>query len=144
MEIDSKAPVFEAFEEFAAQLVESKHPAETEVVEKLEEIRAERQKLQDAWESRRKKLDDCMEEQLFIRDAEMAEAWMAAREAVLISEDDGGSADVLLKKHHDFERALTAQEEKVGNLQKNADKLISDEHYDSPAIQDRIQTVLTR
>ena len=50
-----------------------------------------------------------MEEQLFIRDAEMAETWMAAREAVLMSEDDGGSADALLKKHHDFERALNAQ-----------------------------------
>ena len=50
-----------------------------------------------------------MEEQLFIRDAEMAETWMAAREAVLMSEDDGGSTDALLKKHHDFERALNAQ-----------------------------------
>lgn len=50
-----------------------------------------------------------MEEQLFIRDAEMAETWMAAREAVLLSEDEGGSADALLKKHHDFERALNAQ-----------------------------------
>ena len=50
-----------------------------------------------------------MEEQLFIRDAEMAETWMAARESVLMSEDDGGSADALLKKHHDFERALNAQ-----------------------------------
>ena len=51
-----------------------------------------------------------MEEQLFNRDAEMAETWMAAREAVLMqSEDDGGSADALLKKHHDFERALNAQ-----------------------------------
>ena len=62
-----------------------------------------------AWKARKKILDDCMEEQLFIRDAEMAETWMAAREAVLMSEDDGGSADALLKKHHDFERALNAQ-----------------------------------
>ena len=54
-----------------------------------------------------------MEEQLFIRDAEMAETWMAAREAVLMSEDDGGPADALLKKHHDFEKALAAQVKSV-------------------------------
>eukprot|EP00794_Sanderia_malayensis_P015984 gene15984-17594_t len=145
MEIDSKTPVFEAYEEFAAKLVESQHPAEDEIKEKLEEIRDERDKLEKSWDNRRKILDDCMEEQLFIRDAEMAEAWMAAREAVLQSEDEGGSTtDVLLKKHHDFERALNAQEEKVAVLQKNADKLTEADHYNSQTIAERIETVLAR
>ncbi|XP_065068119.1 spectrin alpha chain, non-erythrocytic 1-like [Rhopilema esculentum] len=144
MEIDSKSPVFDAFEQFSSELDANDHPAKDEIQEKLQEIRNDRQKLENAWEKRRKILDDCMEEQLFIRDAEMAETWMAARESVLMSEDDGGSADALLKKHHDFERALNAQEEKVSNLQKNADKLIEAEHYDSEAIAARIQAVLAR
>ena len=46
-----------------------------------------------------------MEEMLFNRDAELAEAWMAARESVLQS-DDGESTDVLMKKQKDFEKAI--------------------------------------
>ena len=42
---------------------------------------------------------------LFNRDAELAEAWMAARESVLQS-DDGESTDVLMKKQKDFEKAI--------------------------------------
>ena len=45
---------------------------------------------------------------LFNRDAELAESWMAAREAVLENED-GESTDVLMKKQKDFEKAIAIQ-----------------------------------
>lgn len=61
-----------------------------------------------AWDSRKKKLDDNMEEMLFNRDAELAESWMAAREAVLENEDSE-STDVLMKKQKDFEKAIAIQ-----------------------------------
>lgn len=47
MEIDSKVPVFEAFEQFSADLVANEHPAKEEIEEKLQEIRNERQKLDE-------------------------------------------------------------------------------------------------
>lgn len=47
MEIDSKAPVFETFEQFSAELVANDHPAKDEIEEKLQEIRAERLKLDE-------------------------------------------------------------------------------------------------
>ena len=84
---------------------------------------------------------------MFNRDAEQAEQWMATREAVLQSEVDGGAvegAEALIKKHEDFTKALAKQEDKIGALNQKADKLIDDEHYDSPAIAERIAAVLAR
>lgn len=46
MEIDSKAPAFDAFEDFTTHLVSNEHPAKAEIEEKLEEIRNERDKLE--------------------------------------------------------------------------------------------------
>ena len=46
MEIDSKAPVFEAFEEMVAELVASEHPAKEEIEAKIEEIRNGRENLE--------------------------------------------------------------------------------------------------
>ena len=48
MEIDSKAPAFEAFEQFSAELVANDHPSKDEIEEKLEEIRNERRKLDES------------------------------------------------------------------------------------------------
>lgn len=45
---------------------------------------------------------------MFNRDAEMAETWMAAREAVLADENEE-STDNLMKKQKDFEKAIAIQ-----------------------------------
>lgn len=84
--------------------------------------------------------------QLFNRSAEQLEAWMATREEIIEKEEDteGEGAEALIKKHEDFTRALKIQEEKVGNLKANADRLIEADHYDSPAIAERIAAVLAR
>ena len=47
MEIDSKSPVFDAFEQFSSELVANDHPAKDEIEEKLQEIRNDRQKLEE-------------------------------------------------------------------------------------------------
>ena len=56
-----------------------------------------------------------MEEMLFNRDKELAEAWMAAREAALESEDSE-STDVLMKKQKDFEKAIAIQVIRISQL----------------------------
>ena len=78
--------------------------------------------------------------QLFLRDCEQAEAWMASREAFLASEDITGSLDgveALIKKHEDFDKAISAQEQKINTLQSFADQLINADHYDGPFIADK-------
>ena len=80
-----------------------------------------------AWIARRAKLDQCLELQLFNRDCEQAETWMAAREASLEDSVDGSgdSVEALLKKHEDFDRAIAAQEEKISAINELANKVCS-------------------
>ncbi|ESO09912.1 hypothetical protein HELRODRAFT_156368 [Helobdella robusta] len=146
MEIDARNGTFQAFELFGNQLLQKNHYAATEVKNKLDELRVARGNLEKAWIERRAKLDQCYELQLFNRDCEQAETWMAAREASLEDSGDGtgDSVEALLKKHEDFDRAISSQEEKIANLQQYADQLVRDGHYDTAGIENRRDEVLER
>ncbi len=57
-------------------------------------------------------LDQCLALQNFNHEAELAEGWMAKREALLTGEDGGSTLDAvqaLIKKHEDFDKSLQAQ-----------------------------------
>uniref|UniRef100_M3XK81 Spectrin alpha chain, non-erythrocytic 1 n=2 Tax=Latimeria chalumnae TaxID=7897 RepID=M3XK81_LATCH len=146
-EIDARAGTFQAFEQFGQQLLARGHYASPEIKEKLEILEQERASLESAWVQRRMMLDQCLELQLFNRDCEQAENWMAAREAFLNSEDKGDSLDsveALIKKHEDFDKAINVQEEKIAALQSFADQLIAADHYAKPDIANRRNEVLDR
>ena len=62
--------------------------------------------------TRKQLLDQCLDLQLFNREAEAAESWMAKRESFLASEELGDSLDAvegLIKKHEDMDKSLQAQ-----------------------------------
>uniref|UniRef100_A0A8C9XPB5 Spectrin alpha, non-erythrocytic 1 n=1 Tax=Sander lucioperca TaxID=283035 RepID=A0A8C9XPB5_SANLU len=146
-EIDARAGTFQAFEQFGQQLLVRGHYASPEIQQKLEALDRERADLEKAWVQRRMMLDQCLELQLFNRDCEQAENWMAAREAFLASDDKGDSLDsveALIKKHEDFDKAINVQEEKIAALQSFADQLIGADHYAKPEIFNRRNEVLDR
>uniref|UniRef100_A0A3P8PHV6 Spectrin alpha chain, non-erythrocytic 1 n=1 Tax=Astatotilapia calliptera TaxID=8154 RepID=A0A3P8PHV6_ASTCA len=146
-EIDARAGTFQAFEQFGQQLLARGHYASPEIQQKLEALDRERADLEKAWVQRRMMLDQCLELQLFNRDCEQAENWMAAREAFLASDDKGDSLDsveALIKKHEDFDKAINVQEEKIAALQSFADQLIGADHYAKPEILNRRNEVLDR
>ncbi|XP_077987102.1 spectrin alpha chain, non-erythrocytic 1-like isoform X2 [Glandiceps talaboti] len=146
-EIEARAGNFQAFETFGQQLIRNGHYASDEVQDKVNQLNDARDDLDKAWNARRIKLDQCLELQLFYRDCEQGEAWMASREAFLSSESVGDSLDgveSLIKKHEDFDKAINAQEEKIKALQSFADQLVAADHYDSPAINERRDQVLDR
>ncbi|XP_041430679.1 spectrin alpha chain, non-erythrocytic 1 isoform X5 [Xenopus laevis] len=146
-EIDARAGTFQAFEQFGQQLLARGHYDSPEIKEKLDILEQERASLEKAWVERRMMLDQCLELQLFNRDCEQAENWMAAREAFLNSEDKGDSLDsveALIKKHEDFDKAINVQEEKIAALQAFADQLITAEHYAKGDIASRRNEVLDR
>ena len=94
---------------------------------------------------RRAKLDQCLELQLFNRDCEQAETWMAAREATLRDSVDGSEGvDALLRKHEDFDRAIANQEQKIATLTQYSDQLVNNDHYDQDGIEHRKDEVLDR
>ncbi|KAK7095430.1 spectrin alpha chain-like isoform X3 [Littorina saxatilis] len=144
-EIDARAGTFQAFELLGQQLLQNQHYASDDVQEKLEELAKAREELEQAWIVRRMKLDQCLELQLFYRDCEQAESWMASREAFLAGDSvDGDNVETLIKKHEDFDRAISSQEEKIQALQQFADQLVSANHYDAPAINNKRDQVLDR
>ncbi|XP_071500194.1 spectrin alpha chain, non-erythrocytic 1-like [Diadema antillarum] len=146
-EMDAKAGTFQAFEAFGQQLIKNDHYAAPEIQEKLDVLAKEREDLESSWNDRRHKLDQCLELQLFLRDCEQAEAWMAAREAFLASEgltDSLDSVEALIKKHEDFDKAITLQEQKINAIESFAQQLINNDHYDSPAIGDKRDQILAR
>ncbi|XP_067662527.1 spectrin alpha chain-like isoform X1 [Haliotis asinina] len=144
-EIDARAGTFQAFEQLGQQLLQNQHYASEDVQQKLEELARAREELEQAWISRRMKLDQCLELQLFYRDCEQAESWMASREAFLAGDQvDGDNVESLIKKHEDFDRAINSQEEKINSLQQFADQLITADHYDGPAVSEKRDQVLDR
>ncbi|ESO95207.1 hypothetical protein LOTGIDRAFT_202396 [Lottia gigantea] len=144
-EIDARAGTFQAFELLGQQLLQNQHYASDDVQNKLEELAKAREELEQAWISRRKKLDQCFELQLFYRDCEQAESWMAAREAFLAGDTvDGDNVETLIKKHEDFDRAINSQEEKINSLQEFAEQLVHSEHYDADAVNLKRDQVLDR
>ncbi|CAH8451535.1 unnamed protein product [Schistosoma rodhaini] len=144
-EIDTRAPAFQNFESFGKELLDNGHYASDIVQQKLQEITEAREALNVAWLNRHKLLEQNLEEQLFLRDCEQAEDWMAIREASLAGDDvDGNKVDALIKKHEDFNRAITLQEVKIQSLMANADKLLEAGHYDAAAIEAKRGEVLNR
>jgi len=131
-EIDAREDSFRATAEAGQLLVDNEHFAAPEVAEKLITLSTEKQNLLTIWEERRILYEQCMDLQLFYRDTEQADTWMAKQEAFLSNEDLGDSLDsveALIKKHEDFEKSLAAQEEKIKALDEFASKLIEGQHY---------------
>ncbi|XP_023929927.1 spectrin alpha chain-like isoform X4 [Lingula anatina] len=146
-EIDARAGTFQAFEVFGYQLLQAHHFASDDVQDKLNELAKAREKLEKAWIARRMKLDQCLELQLFLRDCEQAENWMAAREAFLGGDSTDGAPDSvesLIKKHEDFDRAVSAQEEKIASLEQFSEQLVNADHYDKDSIEEKKAEVLDR
>lgn len=49
-----------------------------------------------------------------------------------------------MKKHEAFEKLLATQEEKVLALQEHGDKLLAQNHFESPTIDRRLREVVAR
>uniref|UniRef100_A0A8C4WXB9 Spectrin alpha, non-erythrocytic 1 n=1 Tax=Eptatretus burgeri TaxID=7764 RepID=A0A8C4WXB9_EPTBU len=131
-EIDAHEDSFDTASEAGQGLLNANHYASEEIREKLDMLGAERTSLLELWETRRQQYEQCMDLQLFNRDTEQVDNWMSKQEAFLLNDDLGDSLDSvesLLKKHEDFEKSLSAQEEKITALDEFATKLIQGEHY---------------
>ncbi|XP_035787487.1 spectrin alpha chain isoform X2 [Anopheles albimanus] len=146
-EIDARVDSFKLTTEAGRQLLEREHYAAAEVQEKLAALENDKSSLLVLWEDRRILYEQCMDLQLFYRDTEQADTWMAKQEAFLANEDLGDSLDsveALIKKHEDFEKSLAAQEEKIKALDVFATKLIDGQHYAADDVAQRRAMLLAR
>lgn len=148
-EIDVRAPRLQKLDSFGKHFIDANHYASPLIKEKLEELEKSKEALRDAWLARKELLEQNLSLALYYRDCELAENWMANREASINAspeKDKSGADNVesLIKKHEDIDRALAIQENKIENLASNSDGLIASGHYAGPEIRKKCQEVLDR
>ena len=146
-EIDAREDSFQTIVDFGNTLLRKGPQASEGVQVKLASLAAERKKLLEVWQKRQQQFEHSHDLQVFLRDAEQIDSWIAAQESTLASDDLGDSLDsveALIKTHDDFEKSLAAQTETVKSLDVFATRLLGYNHYDSAAIKKRRDAVLSR
>ncbi|XP_026142105.1 spectrin beta chain, non-erythrocytic 5 isoform X1 [Carassius auratus] len=146
-EIDARSERIDSVKSFGQNLVKSGHSDSAEIKDALRKMEDTKTKLSQAWEDRKKTLDQALKLQIFLGYADQTESWMSNREAFLINEDLGGSVsevEALQRKHALFENSLEAQMEQVAEVDRYAQQLIQAQHYDSDNIKKKIQAILLR
>jgi len=146
-EIDVRVPKIQKLESFGRHFIDSNHYASPLIQDKLKELEKSKQDLIDAWTKRKDLLEQNLALALYYRDCELAENWMANREAFINQspkETGPDSVEGLIKKHEDFDKALASQEDKIKLLNKEAENLIASGHYAAPKIDEKRKQVLDR
>ncbi|NWY43671.1 SPTN5 protein, partial [Sylvia atricapilla] len=118
-EIEKQWLKYEEMQRAGGDLMKNGHFMSVEIEEKLLELSELMKKVKESWDMRKVLYEENWEIQLLRRELEQAEAWLAAKESFLSDPSYGDSVsevEELLKKHHDFEKMLAAQEEKFAQL----------------------------
>ncbi|NWS56399.1 SPTN5 protein, partial [Chunga burmeisteri] len=118
-EIEKQWLKYEELQRAGGDLMKNGHFMSVEIEEKLLELSELMKKVKESWDMRKELYEENWEIQLLRRELEQAEAWLAAKETFLSDPSYGDSVsevEELLKKHHDFEKMLAAQEDKFAQL----------------------------
>jgi len=123
-----------------AEKILAKDPNNKEVRDKLRQLKAERDLLDELWKKKNDELLAARDLQVFLREADQIDSVTASHEAFLDFNELGSTADgvdTLLKRHEDFENTLKSQDERMKALDELADRLIREGHPDAKLINDR-------
>ncbi|XP_034181536.2 spectrin beta chain, non-erythrocytic 5 kst isoform X4 [Osmia lignaria lignaria] len=146
-EIEAREDSFSSVLDLGEAMVQTGHYAAVEVEEKCNQLLDERQKLHTAWQQKKIHLDQLIDLHFFLRDAKQLDNLSSTQEAALSGDNFGDSVeevDAQVKKHNEFEKLLVTQEEKLTALQEHGDKLLAQNHFDSPTIARRLSEVVQR
>ncbi|XP_017763084.1 PREDICTED: spectrin beta chain, non-erythrocytic 5 isoform X2 [Eufriesea mexicana] len=146
-EIEAREDSFSSVLDLGEAMVQTGHYAALEVEEKCNQLLDERQKLYIAWQQKKVHLDQLIDLHCFLRDAKQLDNLSSTQEAALSGDNFGDSVeevDAQVKKHNEFEKLLVTQEEKLNALQEHGDKLLAQNHFDSPTIARRLSEVVQR
>ena len=102
--------------------------------------------LMQLWVQRREEFGECREYLSFCRNAALVETWMTKEDGAL-STDVGDSltaVDGLLRKHDSFEKSLSAQMEKMKELQQQCTELEHANHSQVAKMQARLKAVVNQ
>lgn len=126
---------FDEIIQLGKQLSDSPNkPNADEIKEVMTRLRAEKDAINRGWIEKQKWLQQCVELQIFNREADKIDATTKSHDAFLQDNHLGNSLDeveAILKRHLNFEKSLAAQDKILKGFSDKADKLIANNHYDS-------------
>ncbi|XP_031782461.2 spectrin beta chain, non-erythrocytic 1 isoform X3 [Nasonia vitripennis] len=128
-------------------LVKEDHFASKEIQERLDELEAEWELLQETSKLKKNRLDDAYQALLFSRTLDEFEAWIDEIETQLQSEDHGkdlSSVANLLKRHTNLENDVMSHNETCESIKETAANFQRAKHFMSEEIQERAATTITR
>ncbi|CAH1264128.1 SPTBN1 [Branchiostoma lanceolatum] len=110
--------------------------------------------LHKMWDNRQEMLSQCLNEQLFLRDAKQAEVLLAHQEHFLTKQDaprrsgmDQNSleaAESAVKKQEAFMQTMEANDEKINHVCQFANRLVDENHYAADKIKGKADTIQDR
>lgn len=120
-EIESRHEAFDNFFKAGEKLVNEKHFLANEINEKITILKQRHSLLETTLKNRKEIYELNVDTQIFLRDAEILEKWLQNREVQLKDGRLGESiaqVDDLIKRHQDFEKTVSAQEDKFLGLKR--------------------------
>ncbi|XP_029453305.1 spectrin beta chain, non-erythrocytic 5 [Rhinatrema bivittatum] len=140
-EIQSQKQRFNQLKELGQKLSRSKHGSTGDVHEHMERLLDEQADLEQMWLQREKKLEEGLQLQQFLREADGVQMALSIHEVYLRANDLGDGLDTtrgLLKRHEGFERLLTALGHRVKLMGQQGSRLVQDRHFASLLIGQRL------
>jgi len=114
-----------------AEKILAKDPNNKEVQERLRQLKAERDLLDELWKKKQQDLLAAKDLQVLLREADQIDSVTASHDAFLEFNELGSTADdvdTLLKRHEDFANTLKTQDERMRALDELADRLLREGH----------------
>nr|XP_046269773.1 spectrin beta chain, non-erythrocytic 5 [Scatophagus argus] len=146
-EIDARAERIDSVRDFGLGLIRSGHSSKVEIQKALDQLEEAKSGLDQAWLNRGTTLEQARTLQLFLASVEQCDSWLSNKEAFLSSQDLGSSVtevETLQRKQAQFEEALEAQVEQLGEVEELAQKMIQQKHYDSDNIRAKSRALASR
>ncbi|XP_076848937.1 LOW QUALITY PROTEIN: spectrin family protein [Brachyhypopomus gauderio] len=120
-EIEARAGSFTTCTDLGHTLLNNNHYASDEIREKLEQLQAKRDEINQKWQEKMDHLQIVLEVLQFGRDACAAESWLVGQEPLVRAAELGANVDEvesLIKRHEAFEKLAAAWDERFTLLEK--------------------------
>ncbi|XP_067469592.1 spectrin beta chain, non-erythrocytic 5 isoform X2 [Thunnus thynnus] len=146
-EIDARAERIDSVHDFGLGLIRSGHSSKAEIQKCLNQLEEAKSGLDRAWLNRDTTLEQARTLQVFLVSVEQCESWLSNKEAFLANQDLGSSVtevETLQRKQTQFEEALEAQVDQLEQVEKLAQKMIQQKHYDADNIRAKSRALATR
>ncbi|XP_068195162.1 spectrin beta chain, non-erythrocytic 5 isoform X2 [Antennarius striatus] len=146
-EIDARAERIDSVRDFGLGLIRSGHRSNVEIHKALSQLEEAKTGLDLAWKNRSTTLEQARTLQVFMGRVEQCESWLSNKEAFLSNQDPGSSVmevETMQKKQVQFEESLEAQVEQLEEVEKLAQTMIQQKHYDSDSIRTKSRALAAR